>query len=319
MSTGDVVIEIRDLVKRFGNQTVLDGLNMDVRQGEIVVVMGGSGCGKSTTLRHMIGALTPDEGSVQVLGKDLASLDEAGMNEVRKQFGILFQSGALFNSMTVSDNVALVLEEHTQLDGSIIDMMVKIKLELVDLREAADKYPSQISGGMKKRAGLARALALDPKILFYDEPSAGLDPVTSAAIDRLMIDLTKKLGVASVVVTHEMDSAFTIADRMVMLHRGRVLMNDTREAFERIRDWPQDQLDELDTTQLLIRQFLRGDAEGPMADAGPGEQAYADDLLGVDHSKLTGGRSVQTTRVVPHMDKPGLFRRLFKRSGAKTS
>lgn len=319
MKSGDVVIEITDLVKRFGDQTVLDGVNMEVHQGEIVVVMGGSGCGKSTLLRHMVGSLQPNAGTVQILGQDLSVLDEAQLNQVRKQFGILFQSGALFNSMSVADNVALILEEHTSLDGSIIEMMVKIKLELVGLREAADKFPSQISGGMKKRAGLARALALDPKILFYDEPSAGLDPVTSASIDQLMIDLTQKLGVASVVVTHEMDSAFTIADRMVMLHKGRVLMNDTREAFEELRDHPAERLDELDESKQLIRQFLRGDADGPMTESGAVEGAYAADLLGVDNSKLTGGRSIQTTRVVPNMDRPGLIRRLFGRRGASHS
>lgn len=319
MKSGDVVIEITDLVKRFGDQTVLDGVNMEVHQGEIVVVMGGSGCGKSTLLRHMVGSLQPNAGTVQILGQDLSVLDEAQLNQVRKQFGILFQSGALFNSMSVADNVALILEEHTSLDGSIIEMMVKIKLELVGLREAANKFPSQISGGMKKRAGLARALALDPKILFYDEPSAGLDPVTSASIDQLMIDLTQKLGVASVVVTHEMDSAFTIADRMVMLHQGRVLMNDTREAFEELRDHPAERLDELDESKQLIRQFLRGDADGPMTESSAVEGAYAADLLGVDNSKLTGGRSIQTTRVVPNMDRPGLIRRLFGRRGASHS
>ncbi len=319
MKSSDVVIEITDLVKRFGDQTVLDGVNMEVHQGEVVVVMGGSGCGKSTLLRHMVGSLQPNAGSVHILGQDLSLLDESQLNEVRKQFGILFQSGALFNSMSVADNVALILEEHTSLDGSIIEMMVKIKLELVGLREAADKFPSQISGGMKKRAGLARALALDPKILFYDEPSAGLDPVTSASIDRLMIDLTQKLGVASVVVTHEMDSAFTIADRMVMLHQGRVLMNDTRQAFEKLRDHPLERLDELDESKRLIRQFLRGDAEGPMTESNAVEGAYAADLLGVDNSKLTGGRSIQTTRVVRNMDRPGLIRRLFGRRGAKHS
>jgi len=319
VKSGDVVIEITDLVKRFGDQTVLDGVNMEVHQGEIVVVMGGSGCGKSTLLRHMVGSLQPNAGTVQILGQDLSVLDEAQLNQVRKQFGILFQSGALFNSMSVADNVALILEEHTSLDGSIIEMMVKIKLELVGLREAANKFPSQISGGMKKRAGLARALALDPKILFYDEPSAGLDPVTSASIDQLMIDLTQKLGVASVVVTHEMDSAFTIADRMVMLHQGRVLMNDTREAFEELRDHPAERLDELDESKQLIRQFLRGDADGPMTESSAVEGAYAADLLGVDNSKLTGGRSIQTTRVVPNMDRPGLIRRLFGRRGASHS
>jgi len=247
----------------------------------------------------MIGSLAPDAGSVQVLGHDLAMCDEDELNSVRKRFGILFQSGALFNSMTVAENVSLILEEHTDLDASIIDMMVKIKLELVDLRDAAEKYPAQISGGMKKRAGLARALALDPEILFYDEPSAGLDPVTSASIDQLMVDLTKRLGVASVVVTHEMDSAFTIADRMVMLHHGRVLMNAPRSEFEILRDWPEDRMLDLTEDQLLIRQFLRGDPEGPMTDAG-GEDggSYAADLLGVDNSGLTGGRSVQSTRRV---------------------
>ncbi len=297
MTETDVVISMRDLVKRFGDQTVLDGVNLQVKRGETVVIMGGSGCGKSTTLRHMVGSLVPDEGTVEVLGRNLAKLDEDELNDVRKKFGILFQSGALFNSMTVAENVALILEEHTDLDASIIDMMVKIKLELVDLREAADKYPAQISGGMKKRAGLARALALDPEILFYDEPSAGLDPVTSAAIDQLIIDLTKRLGVASVVVTHEMDSAFTIADRMVMLHKGRVLMNEPRAEFEKLRDWPESNTGELNESQRLIRQFLRGDPEGPMTEheAG-GEGGYAADLLGVDNSKLTGGRSVQSTR-----------------------
>ncbi len=297
MSDRDTVISMRNLVKRFGGQTVLDGVNLEVQRGETVVIMGGSGCGKSTTLRHMVGSLVPDEGTVEVLGKDLAALGETELNDVRKRFGILFQSGALFNSMTVAENVALILEEHTDLDASIIDMMVKIKLELVDLREAADKYPAQISGGMKKRAGLARALALDPEILFYDEPSAGLDPVTSAAIDQLIIDLTKRLGVASVVVTHEMDSAFTIADRMVMLHKGRVLMNEPRVEFEKLRDCSDSEARELGESQRLIRQFLRGDPDGPMTahDVG-GEGGYAADLLGVDNSKLTGGRSVQSTR-----------------------
>ena len=314
---GDIVISLDGVVKRFGDQTVLDGVTFDVRRGETVVIMGGSGCGKATTLRHMIGSLIPDEGSVEVLGQDLAGLDEDELNVVRKRFGILFQSGALFNSMTVAENVGLILEEHTDLDASIIDMMVKIKLELVDLREAADKYPAQISGGMKKRAGLARALALDPEILFYDEPSAGLDPVTSAAIDRLMVDLTRRLGVASVVVTHEMDSAFTIANRMVMLHKGRVLMNAPREDFEALRDWPEDRLGDLDESQRLIRQFLRGDAEGPMTEhPSAGDSSYAADLLGIDNSKLTGGRSVQSTRGVRAAGERGFWSTLLgARSG----
>jgi phospholipid/cholesterol/gamma-HCH transport system ATP-binding protein len=313
VSESDVVIELKDVVKRFGDQTVLDGINIEVRRGETVVIMGGSGCGKSTTLRIMIGSLIPEEGHVQVLGKDLAALGVDELNDVRKRFGILFQSGALFNSMTVAENVALILEEHTDLDVSIIDMMVKIKLELVDLREAAEKYPAQISGGMKKRAGLARALALDPEILFYDEPSAGLDPVTSASIDQLMVDLTKRLGVASVVVTHEMDSAFTIADRMVMLHHGRVLMNAPRAEFEVLRDWSEDRLGELNEQQQLIRQFLRGAPEGPMTEHAHGaDNSYAADLLGIDNSKLTGGRSVQSTRGTRDAGSVGFWRGLFK-------
>ena len=289
------MIEIEDLVKRFGNQTVLDGINLQVHPGETMVIMGGSGSGKSTLLRHMIGTYAPDEGTVKLLGQDLAEQDEEGLNAIRKQFGILFQSGALFQSLTVAENVALPLEEHTDLDSNIIDFMVKIKLELVGLREASHKYPSQISGGMKKRAGLARALSLDPKILFYDEPSAGLDPVTSASIDQLMIDLTRKLGVASVVVTHEMDSAFTIADRMAMLNKGKMIMVDRREAYEALRDHPGDRLDELNEDQQLIRQFLRGDPEGPMSETHT-ENSYEADLLGPDLGKLHGGRSIQTTR-----------------------
>jgi phospholipid/cholesterol/gamma-HCH transport system ATP-binding protein len=275
----DPIIRTFDLVKTFGTQTVLDGVNLQIMPGETMVVMGGSGCGKSTFLRHLIGSLTPTSGRVELFGSDLATLDEEGLDSVRQRFGILFQSGALFNSMTIADNVALPLHEHTSLDPNIIDIQVKIKLELVGLREHAAKYPSQISGGMKKRAGLARALSLDPRILFYDEPSAGLDPVTSAEIDQLMLDLTKKLGVTSVVVTHEMDSAFTIADRMCMLDKGKVLMVGTRDEFDHLRSMSKAEAESLDETQKLIRQFLRGDPEGPITQRRI-ETSYAEDLLG---------------------------------------
>ena len=289
------IIKVRDVVCRFGDQTVLDGVNLDVTEGEILVIMGTSGSGKSTLLRHMVGTFIPDEGTVEVFGEDLAKLDDKGMNKIRRQFGILFQSGALFNSMSVADNVALSLREHTDLDPDIIEFIVKIKLEQVGLRESADKFPAQISGGMKKRAGLARALALDPKLLYYDEPSAGLDPVTSATIDRLIIDLAKKAGATSVVVTHEMESAFVIADRMAMLDKGKMLMVDTREVFEELRDWPQEKINKLDERQQLIRQFLRGDAEGPLTRRKE-VSSYAEDLLGIGAPRLSRGPSIHSSK-----------------------
>ena len=289
------VIQTKELIKRFGTQTVLKGVNLDVRKGETMVVMGGSGCGKSTILRMMIGSLMPTSGSVELFGEDLATLDEASLNETRKRFGILFQSGALFNSMTIADNVSLPLHEHTELDPNIIDIQVKIKLELVGLREHASKFPSQISGGMKKRAGLARALALDPQVLFYDEPSAGLDPVTSAEIDQLMLDLTKKLGVTSVVVTHEMDSAFTIADRMCMLDKGRVLRIGTRDEFDVLRTCSDADAPDLPDDDRLIRQFLRGDPLGPLTERRV-EDSYAEDLLGLPPQGVVNTPAIEPTR-----------------------
>jgi phospholipid/cholesterol/gamma-HCH transport system ATP-binding protein len=277
---GEPVISLRNVVKRFGGQTVLDGITFDVYPGETMVVMGGSGSGKSTTLRCMIGTFRADEGEIWLFGQNICGLREAQMNEVRKKFGILFQSGALFNSMTIYDNVALPIREHTDLDPDIIDIQVQIKLELVGLREAADKFPSEISGGMKKRAGLARALALDPKVLFYDEPSAGLDPVTSAQIDTLIVDLSKKLGVTSVVVTHEMDSAFTIADRMAMLDKGKMLTVQSRDWYDRLRKTPEAEAAGLPETERLIRQFLRGDAQGPITDRKASTSDFAQALFG---------------------------------------
>ncbi|PHX78616.1 MAG: ABC transporter ATP-binding protein [Planctomycetaceae bacterium] len=276
----EVVIEVDDLLMQFGSQTVLSGLDLKVRRGETLVIMGGSGCGKSTLLRLMIGAITPTRGKIRLFGEDIAVASEANLDALRKRFGILFQSAALYQSMSIAENVALPMRELTDLPGDLIDLQVKMKLEAVGLREHADKFPAQISGGMKKRAGLARALALDPEIIFYDEPSAGLDPVTSAEIDQLILTLTKKLGVTSVVVTHEMDSAFTIADRMVMLDKGRCLKIAPRADYERIRSVSKDEAAVMPEDDRIVRQFVRGDAFGPITDRRT-LTSYSDDLMGL--------------------------------------
>ncbi|MBN2563538.1 MAG: ATP-binding cassette domain-containing protein [Phycisphaerae bacterium] len=272
----DCVISIRGLRKCFTSKrgeevTVLDDVTFDIYRGETIIIMGGSGCGKSTLLNCLIGEYKVDGGSIAYQTKDMPKplhiegMSEREMNEIRKHFGILFQSGALFNSMTLAENVALPLREHSYVDESIIDIVVTLKLQQVHMLPHRDKMPSMLSGGQKKRAGLARATVLDPEILFYDEPSAGLDPVTSAAIDELIIDLSKKLNVTSVVVTHEMDSAFRIADRMVMLEKGRVLKIGPRAEFEELRDRPRGEFETRE--DRLINQFLNGHTAGPLTDS----------------------------------------------------
>lgn len=245
------VVEVKDVVKTFGDRRVLDGVNLAVYKGETFVLMGGSGCGKSTLLRHMIGAHKPDSGSVHLMGKDLATLDEDSMDEVRKRIGMLFQSAALFDSMTVGENVSLPLREHTKLDDDVIKIVVKMKLELVGLRGFETLMPSQLSGGMRKRVGLARAIVMDPEIVFYDEPTAGLDPIVGGVIDKLILDLTKKLSITSVVVTHDMNSVFRIADRIAMLHQGKIVTQGTRDEIER-------------SGNELVKQFVKGDPDGPV-------------------------------------------------------
>ncbi len=261
-----VAIRVQNITKRFHGRTVLDQINMDVNEGETLVILGGSGSGKSTLLRLMIGNEDADGGMIiGPHGKNICGMTDGELTEYRKSIGVLFQSGALFNSMTVAENVALPLHEHTDLPPSTIDIMVKIKLELVGLREHADRLPSELSGGMKKRAGLARAVALDPKVLFYDEPSAGLDPVTSHEIDVLIRDLNRKLGVTSVVVTHEMDSAFRIADRMVLLDRGKFIISGTPDELDK-------------STDPLVRQFVHGLLDGPLTERRRAD-GYETDLM----------------------------------------
>lgn len=217
------IIKVKDLVVKYGTRTVLNGVNLEIFKGESIAILGKSGCGKSTLLRHLIGLSQPTSGQVIVKGQDITSMDEDEKTEILKKLGMLFQSSALFNSMTVGDNVALPLREHTPLEESTINIMTNMKLGLVGLSGFEDFKPSQLSGGMKKRAGLARAIAMDPDILFCDEPSAGLDPVVAAGLDRLILELKKAFKMTIVVVTHELASVAIIADRVAMMHEGKIM------------------------------------------------------------------------------------------------
>ncbi|MDI3503799.1 MAG: phospholipid/cholesterol/gamma-HCH transport system ATP-binding protein [Candidatus Cloacimonadota bacterium] len=217
------IIEIRDLTAKYGETTVLDNISVDIYPQEITVILGVSGCGKTTMLKNMLRLYEPAGGSVRFWDQDILSLDDAAYNEVLKRTGMLFQNGALLNSISVYENISIPLEMHTNLSTEIIDRMIRVKLALVGLSEAIYKYPAELSGGMKKRAALARALALDPHILFCDEPSAGLDPVTSAALDELILDLKKQLQMTIVIVTHELGSIHRIADRIIFLDEGKIL------------------------------------------------------------------------------------------------
>jgi len=221
--SGENIIEVQDLVVRYGDRTVLDGINLTVKRGEIFVILGGSGCGKSTLLRNLVGLMRPHSGRILINGNDFTAMSDDERIEVRKRMGMCFQGSALFNSMTIGDNVALPLREHTRLEESTIEIMTKIKLELVGLGGFQQFMPAELSGGMKKRAGLARAMAMDPEIIFYDEPSAGLDPIVAAGLDALIRKMQSTFNLTSVVVTHEMESVKLIADRVCMLHRGRVV------------------------------------------------------------------------------------------------
>jgi len=217
------VVSIRNLHVSYGEREILHGISFDVLAGETVVILGGSGSGKSTLLRTLVGLEKPTSGEVILHSKNLCCITEAEWRELRQHIGISFQSGALFGSMTVGENVALPLLEHTQLDPATIEIMVRLKLNEVGLNGYEDYMPAQLSGGMKKRAAVARAMAMDPEILFFDEPSAGLDPIIAAGIDQLLLKLKEAFGITIIVVTHELASAFLIADRMVLLDKGHIV------------------------------------------------------------------------------------------------
>ena len=242
------VISLRDLRVSYGDREILHGIGFDVKRGETIVILGGSGSGKSTLLRTLVGLERPSSGQIWIKGRDIAVISQAEMDEIRRRIGMSFQGGALFGSMTVGENVALPLREHTQLEDSTIEIMLRLKLEQVGLEGFEYYMPSQLSGGMKKRAAVARALAMDPEILFFDEPSAGLDPIIAAGIDQLIMELKSAFRMTIIVVTHELASAFLIADRMVLIDKGNIVAIGTTEEMR-------------SSTQPRVRQFLDRVAE----------------------------------------------------------
>lgn len=248
----DTMISVRDLRVNYGDREILHGINFDVNRGETLVILGGSGSGKSTLLRTLVGLEKPSSGEIWIKGKNIAATPLAEMDEIRKKIGMSFQGSALFGSMTVGENVALPLREHTKLEDSTIEIMLRLKLEQVGLQGFEYYMPSQLSGGMKKRAAVARALAMDPEMLFFDEPSAGLDPIIAAGIDQLILELKQAFRMTIVVVTHELASAYLIADRMILIDKGNIVANASADEMRA-------------STQPRVRQFLDRVAEPELA------------------------------------------------------
>jgi phospholipid/cholesterol/gamma-HCH transport system ATP-binding protein len=245
------VIRIRGLSKRLGKKQVLDGLDLEIPTGETWVVIGRSGTGKSVLLKHIIGLMKPDAGSIEIDGDDIAAMNESQINEVRKRFGMLFQSSALFDSLNVGDNVGLALREHRLMPEDKIRERVAERLDWVGLAGSEKQRPSDLSGGMRKRVGLARAIAMDPQFILYDEPTTGLDPITADVIDQLIRAMQHRMRVTSVVVTHDLASAYKVGDRIAMLHDGKVVFQGTPEETRAAHD-------------PLVRQFIEGSSEGPL-------------------------------------------------------
>ena len=245
------IIQVKNLVARYGEVTILDNITFDVYEGEIFVILGGSGCGKSTLLKHLIGLIRPYSGRVIIDGDDISHCDDETFQKILRKIGILYQSGALFGSMTLAENVGLPIEEYTDLSKKAIETLVSMKLKLVDLDGYENHLPSEISGGMKKRAGLARAMALNPKILFFDEPSAGLDPITAVELDNLINHLNRSLGTTMVIVTHELESIYEVAHRVIMLDkrtRGIIAEGDPKYLQEHSQN-------------LFVKHFFNREAE----------------------------------------------------------
>lgn len=251
MEEKKAIISLRNVSKYFDDRKVIDNVSFDIYRGETFVIMGCSGSGKSTLLRTITGIIKPDEGEVIIKNKNITDLGTRALDEIRKSFGMCFQYSALLDSLTVRENVALPIREHTKLEENIINIIVKLKLSLVGLRGYEDHFPSEISGGMRKRVGLARAIALDPEIVFYDEPTSGLDPVVGGVIDKLIMDLSKKLLITSVVVTHDMQSVFRIADRVAMVNKGGLVEVGTPQEIRASKN-------------PYIQQFINGLPEGPI-------------------------------------------------------
>ncbi len=246
------MIEVKNVWKSFGDNAVLKGLDLNIEEGETIVVIGQSGCGKSVLLKTVVGLAVPDEGDIVIKDVSLKNISKSKLLEIRKKIGMVFQSSALFDSLSVWENVGLGLLEHSLMGKKEVRKKASEKLRLVGLSEVEDMFPAELSGGMKKRVGIARAIAMNPEFVFYDEPTTGLDPIIADRINNLIIELQKKLGITTIAVTHDMTSAFKIADRIAMLYDGKIIFDGTSEEVQ-------------NTKNPYVRQFIKGEAQGPIS------------------------------------------------------